>query len=132
MEAARAGIIAVKTGYTPPKGVNCLPSSNRKRFKRAGCLGFDSLLRLACCKGIHGHLPPHRRPGGQRAADRSRWAGWSGVLSGMFGVGGGFLTTPLLIFYGIPPTVAVASATTQITGSPCRASMPICAAAAST
>ena len=31
-----------------------------------------------------------------------------GVLSGMFGVGGGFLTTPLLIFYGIPPTVAVA------------------------
>jgi uncharacterized protein len=40
-----------------------------------------------------------------------------GVLSGMFGVGGGFLTTPLLIFYGIPPTVAVASATTQITGA---------------
>src|SRR5438046_10169521 len=40
-----------------------------------------------------------------------------GVLSGMFGVGGGFLATPLLIFYGIPPTVAVASATTPITGS---------------
>jgi hypothetical protein len=40
-----------------------------------------------------------------------------GVLSGMFGVGGGFLTTPLLIFYGIPPPVAVASATTQITGA---------------
>jgi uncharacterized membrane protein YfcA len=40
-----------------------------------------------------------------------------GLLSGMFGVGGGFLTTPLLIFYGIPPTIAVASATTQITGS---------------
>jgi hypothetical protein len=40
-----------------------------------------------------------------------------GVLSGMFGVGGGFLTTPLLIFYGIPPTVAVASAATQITGA---------------
>jgi uncharacterized membrane protein YfcA len=39
-----------------------------------------------------------------------------GLLSGMFGVGGGFLTTPLLIFYGIPPTVAVASSTTQITG----------------
>ena len=39
-----------------------------------------------------------------------------GLLSGMFGIGGGFLTTPLLIFYGIPPTVAVASATTQITG----------------
>jgi uncharacterized membrane protein YfcA len=32
----------------------------------------------------------------------------------MFGVGGGFLTTPLLIFYGIPPQVAVASAATQI------------------
>ena len=40
-----------------------------------------------------------------------------GLLSGMFGVGGGFLTTPLLIFYGIPPTVAVASANTQITGA---------------
>ena len=43
--------------------------------------------------------------------------GLVGLLSGLFGVGGGFLTTPLLIFYGIPPTVAVASATTQITGS---------------
>ena len=43
--------------------------------------------------------------------------GLVGVLSGMFGVGGGFLTTPLLIFYGIPPTVAVASATTQLTGA---------------
>src|SRR6516164_2909848 len=41
----------------------------------------------------------------------------TGVLSGLFGVGGGFLTTPLLIFYGIPPTVAVASAATQITGA---------------
>ncbi|MEQ9661624.1 MAG: sulfite exporter TauE/SafE family protein [Parasphingopyxis sp.] len=40
-----------------------------------------------------------------------------GVLAGMFGVGGGFLTTPLLIFYGISPAVAVASATTQITGA---------------
>ncbi len=40
-----------------------------------------------------------------------------GLLSGMFGVGGGFLTTPLLMFYGIPPTVAVASATTQSTGA---------------
>lgn len=40
-----------------------------------------------------------------------------GVLSGMFGVGGGFLTTPLLIFYGIPSPVAVASAATQITGA---------------
>ena len=33
----------------------------------------------------------------------------TGVLSGLFGVGGGFLTTPLLIFYGVPPTVAAAS-----------------------
>lgn len=43
--------------------------------------------------------------------------GGVGFLSGMFGVGGGFLTTPLLIFYGIPPTVAVASAATQVTGA---------------
>ena len=40
-----------------------------------------------------------------------------GLLTGMIGVGGGFLTTPILIFYGIPPPVAVASATTQITGT---------------
>lgn len=43
--------------------------------------------------------------------------GLVGFMSGMFGVGGGFLTTPLLIFYGIPPAVAVASAATQVTGS---------------
>jgi uncharacterized protein len=43
--------------------------------------------------------------------------GMVGFLSGMFGVGGGFLTTPLLIFYGIPPAVAVASSATQITGA---------------
>lgn len=40
-----------------------------------------------------------------------------GLLSGMFGVGGGFLTTPLLIFYGIPPAVAAASSATQVTGA---------------
>ncbi|TCD02043.1 sulfite exporter TauE/SafE family protein [Erythrobacteraceae bacterium CFH 75059] len=43
--------------------------------------------------------------------------GLTGILSGMFGVGGGFLTTPLLIFYGVPPTVAAASASTQVTGA---------------
>ena len=41
----------------------------------------------------------------------------TGILSGLFGVGGGFLTTPLLIFYGISPTVAAASAATQVTGA---------------
>ena len=35
--------------------------------------------------------------------------GGVGFLSGMFGVGGGFLMTPLLIFNGIPPAVAVAT-----------------------
>ena len=43
--------------------------------------------------------------------------GLTGLLSGLFGVGGGFLTTPLLIFYGVPPTVAAASASTQVTGA---------------
>jgi uncharacterized protein len=41
----------------------------------------------------------------------------TGILSGMFGVGGGFLTTPLLIFYGVPPTVAAASSASQVTGA---------------
>ncbi|MHB9879446.1 sulfite exporter TauE/SafE family protein [Pacificimonas sp. ICDLI1SI03] len=40
-----------------------------------------------------------------------------GITSGLFGVGGGFLMTPLLMFYGIPPAVAVASSATQVTGS---------------
>ncbi|MEO5865586.1 MAG: sulfite exporter TauE/SafE family protein [Sphingomonas sp.] len=40
-----------------------------------------------------------------------------GLLSGMFGIGGGFLTTPLLIIYGIPPTVAAASSASQVTGA---------------
>ncbi len=40
-----------------------------------------------------------------------------GVLSGMFGVGGGFLLTPLLFFIGIPPAVAVATGANQIVAS---------------
>ncbi|MGG7567749.1 sulfite exporter TauE/SafE family protein [Rhodovulum sp. DZ06] len=40
-----------------------------------------------------------------------------GLLSGLFGVGGGFLMTPLLIFIGIPHAVAVATGATQIVGS---------------
>jgi uncharacterized membrane protein YfcA len=38
-------------------------------------------------------------------------------MSGMFGVGGGFLMTPLLIFVGIPPAVAVATEANQIVAS---------------
>ena len=40
-----------------------------------------------------------------------------GFLSGMFGVGGGFLMTPLLIFYNIPPAIAVATEANQIVAS---------------
>lgn len=40
-----------------------------------------------------------------------------GLLSGIFGVGGGFLMTPLLIMFGIPPTVAAASDSNQIVGA---------------
>lgn len=40
-----------------------------------------------------------------------------GFLSGMFGVGGGFLMTPLLIFLGIPPAVAVGTQSTQVVAS---------------
>jgi uncharacterized membrane protein YfcA len=40
-----------------------------------------------------------------------------GILSGMFGVGGGFLMTPLLFFIGIPPAVAVATEAVQIVAS---------------
>ncbi len=40
-----------------------------------------------------------------------------GFLSGLFGVGGGFLLTPLLVFYGIPSTVAVGTTLSHVTAS---------------
>ncbi|MBL9052877.1 MAG: sulfite exporter TauE/SafE family protein, partial [Tabrizicola sp.] len=40
-----------------------------------------------------------------------------GFLSGMFGVGGGFLITPLLFFIGVPPAVAVATGANQVVAS---------------
>ncbi|MCY1126194.1 sulfite exporter TauE/SafE family protein [Frigidibacter sp. RF13] len=40
-----------------------------------------------------------------------------GILSGLFGVGGGFIITPLLFFIGIPPTVAVATGANQVVAS---------------
>jgi uncharacterized membrane protein YfcA len=43
--------------------------------------------------------------------------GGIGFLSGVFGVGGGFLLTPLLIFIGVPPAVAVATSANQLVGA---------------
>ncbi len=43
--------------------------------------------------------------------------GFVGLLSGIFGVGGGFLMTPLLMMFGIPPTVAAATDSNQIVGA---------------
>ncbi|WP_281954570.1 sulfite exporter TauE/SafE family protein [Pseudophaeobacter arcticus] len=43
--------------------------------------------------------------------------GLVGIMSGMFGVGGGFLMTPLLFFIGIPPVVAVATGAPQLVAS---------------
>ena len=43
--------------------------------------------------------------------------GLVGILSGLFGVGGGFLMTPLLFFIGIPPAIAVATEANQIVAS---------------
>jgi len=43
--------------------------------------------------------------------------GGVGFLSGLFGVGGGFLLTPLLMFLGVPPAVAVATGANQVVGA---------------
>ena len=40
-----------------------------------------------------------------------------GFVSGLFGVGGGFLMTPILIFLGVPPTIAVATGSAQLVAS---------------
>lgn len=41
----------------------------------------------------------------------------TGFLAGMFGIGGGFLSTPFLMFIGIPPAVAVSTSANQIIAS---------------
>lgn len=43
--------------------------------------------------------------------------GVAGLLSGLFGIGGGFILTPMLIFIGIPPAIAVATSTNMIVAS---------------
>lgn len=43
--------------------------------------------------------------------------GVAGILSGMFGVGGGFIMTPLLIFIGVPPSISVATVANQMIAS---------------
>ena len=43
-----------------------------------------------------------------------------GFLSGLFGVGGGFLMTPLLMFIGVPPAVAVGTEANKIGRASCR------------
>ena len=43
--------------------------------------------------------------------------GVSGIFAGMFGIGGGFILTPALIFMGVPPAVAVATSTNMIVAS---------------
>ena len=40
-----------------------------------------------------------------------------GVLAGLFGIGGGFILTPLLIFLGVPPSVAVGTGAAQVVAS---------------
>lgn len=40
-----------------------------------------------------------------------------GIISGMFGIGGGFIMTPMLIFLGVPPSIAVGTGASQVTAS---------------
>jgi uncharacterized membrane protein YfcA len=43
--------------------------------------------------------------------------GMAGILAGIFGIGGGFIVTPLLIFIGVPPSISVATVANQIIAS---------------
>jgi len=85
-------------------------------------------LRIPASGGIAGKIGPSRGTGVVQIylpiAELSVNAflilglgGIVGLLSGMFGVGGGFLITPLLFFIGIPPAVAVATGVNQVVAS---------------
>jgi len=98
--------------------------------------GSDLDLMLSCTRRAHALAMPQAsvRRSGQTAwcgmhfylpvAEMSAnvfiflaMGGAVGFLSGLFGVGGGFLMTPLLIFSGIPPAVAVGTESAQIAAS---------------
>jgi uncharacterized membrane protein YfcA len=78
-----------------------------------GALAFTGQLRLLM--NMHIYLPIAEVS--VNAFVLLGLGGLVGVLSGMFGVGGGFLMTPLLFFIGIPPAVAVATEANQIVAS---------------
>jgi uncharacterized protein len=84
---------------------------------------WDICAGLACCKDNRTGLKKHMQiylPIAEISVNAFLLLGLGGlvgVLSGMFGVGGGFLMTPLLFFIGIPPAVAVATEANQIVAS---------------
>src|SRR5690606_11482162 len=86
-----------------------------RRFAHVGASPRSSVITNCGCHRVGIYLP---------IAEMSvnmvvllAMGGAVGFLSGMFGVGGGFLITPLLIFYNIPPAIAVATGANQVIAS---------------
>ena len=112
--AARIARVARDCGLTVCPKRRCGPGIARNTRS----LAVLALL-LAGCAGA----PPPQTTAAydqafEAAIERYHLPGLAvGVISGMFGIGGGFLMTPLLIFIGIAPAVAVASVTCHIAAS---------------
>lgn len=99
-----------------PYGAYCAPDPTRQRyapFRHPSALESAKPMRLQ--KTMQIYLPIAEIS--VNAFLLLGMGGLVGVLSGMFGVGGGFLMTPLLFFIGIPPAVAVATEANQIVAS---------------
>jgi len=99
--------------YSPsekPDTAYCVSARNRLSCIRKGFIRFNP-------RGLEAMVPEIYLPIAKHSAGMFFMLGLGGgvgFISGLFGIGGGFLMTPLLIMSGIPPVVAAASDTNQI------------------
>lgn len=92
--------------------LGCRNTDGDMKLPHCGVLGSPASLEVC---SVQFHLPIADLP--VNVLVILGLGGAVGFISGMFGIGGGFLMTPLLIFLGIPPSVAVASVSSHIAAS---------------